>query len=100
MPRGRPTALSPLPPRARFRPVRPPPTADAVLIDLATLIAGLPARPDPAALVAGFVPPRRFADKRFDGYAPDPRRPSQARAAARLCEVAAELRAGGLGRRL
>jgi cell division protein ZapE len=71
------------------------------LIDLPTLIAGLPARPDPAALVAGFVPPRRFADKRFANYAPDPRHPSQARAAARLREVAGELRpAGGLRRRL
>jgi cell division protein ZapE len=73
------------------------------LIDLDALIAGLPARPDPAGLVAGFVPPPRFAAKRFADYAPDPRHPSQARAAARLQAVAAELRAeasGGVGRRL
>jgi cell division protein ZapE len=71
------------------------------LIDLDSLIAGLPARPDPAALVAGFVPPPRFAAKRFADYVPDPRHPSQARAAARLREVAAELRSGGgVGRRL
>jgi cell division protein ZapE len=73
------------------------------LLDLHTLISALPARPDPAALVAGFVPPRRFADKRFAGYRPDPRHPSQAEAVARLREIAAELRAGdgaGLGRRL
>jgi cell division protein ZapE len=73
------------------------------LLDLETLIAGLPARPDPAGLVAGFVPPPRFAAKRFADYVPDPRHLSQARAAARLRDVAAELRAsadGGLGRRL
>jgi cell division protein ZapE len=78
-------------------------TARRRLIDLDALIAGLPARPDPAGLVAGFVPPPRFAAKRFAGYAPDPRHPSQARAAARLREVAAELRAaadGGIGKRL
>ena len=33
------------------------------LLDLDTLIAGLPARPDPAALVASFVPPPRFAGR-------------------------------------
>lgn len=71
------------------------------MLDLDTLIAQLPARPDPAALVAGFVPPPRFAAKRFSEYAPDPRHPSQARAAVRLQEIAAELRVGGgLGRRL
>jgi cell division protein ZapE len=73
------------------------------LIELDALIAGLPARPDPATLVAGFVPPPRFAGKRFADYVPDPRHPSQARAASRLREVAAELAgesAGGLSRRL
>ncbi len=61
------------------------------------LIAGLPARPDPAELVAGFVPPPRFSGKRFDDYRPDPRHPSQAAAVARLRQVAAELRGGGGG---
>ena len=71
------------------------------MIDLDALIASVPARPDPATLVASFVPPPRFAAKRFGDYAPDPRHPSQARAAARLREVAAGVRAGGgLGRRL
>jgi cell division protein ZapE len=85
--------LDPIPTRAaRTKPY---------VLDLATLIAQLPARPDPAALVAGFVPPPRFAGKRFADYRPDARHPSQARAAARLREIAAELRAGGgLGRRL
>jgi len=73
------------------------------LPDLDTLISTLPARPDPAALAAGFVPPRRFAAKRFDDYRPDPRHPSQAEAVARLRAIAAELReasAAGFGRRL
>ncbi|HSU14222.1 cell division protein ZapE [Longimicrobium sp.] len=73
------------------------------MLDLDTLISTLPARPDPAALVAGFVPPRRFAEKRFDDYRPDPRHPSQAGAVRRLREIAGELRGAaeaGLGRRL
>ena len=89
--------------RAAGASFRAPRTRDARLIDLDALIAALPARPDPAGLVAGFVPPPRFAAKRFADYAPDPRHPSQARAVARLREVAAELRAsagGGVGRRL
>jgi cell division protein ZapE len=65
------------------------------LLDLNTLIAGLPARPDPAELVAGFVPPPRFAGKRFGDYRPDPRHPSQAAAVARLRQVAGELSGGG-----
>jgi len=64
------------------------------LLDLKTLIAALPARPDPAELVAGFVPPPRFADKRFDNYSPDARHPSQAAAVDRLRGVAGELRNG------
>jgi len=67
------------------------------LLDLNTLIDSLPARPDPADLVAGFVPPPRFAGKRFDDYRPDPRHPSQAAAVARLRQVAGELRGGGAG---
>ena len=73
------------------------------MLHLDTLVSNLPARPDPAALVAGFVPPRRFAGKRFDDYRPDPRHPSQAEAVRRLRAVAVELRdapAAGLGRRL
>ena len=73
------------------------------MLDLDTLVSTLPARPDPAALVAGFVPPRRFADKRFDNYRPDPRHPSQAQAVRRLRGIADELRGAsgaGLGRRL
>lgn len=64
------------------------------MLDLKTLIAGLPARPDPAELVAGFIPPPRFADKRFDDYRPDARHPSQAAAVERLHAVAGELRNG------
>jgi cell division protein ZapE len=63
------------------------------VLRLDTLLARLPARPDAAELVAGFVPPPRFAGKRFDDYRPDPRHPSQGHAAARLREIAAELRA-------
>ncbi|HET7232402.1 MAG TPA: cell division protein ZapE [Longimicrobium sp.] len=62
------------------------------MLDLKTMIAGLPARPDPAELVAGFVPPPRFADKRFGNYRPDARHPSQAAAVERLRAVADELR--------
>ncbi len=65
------------------------------MLDLKSLIAGLPARPDPAELVAGFVPPPRFAGKRFGNYQPDARHPSQAAAVARLRQVAGELGAGG-----
>ncbi len=70
---------------------------------LDSLLASLPARPDAAALRAGFVPPPRFAAKRFEGYRPDPRHPSQAAALARLRAVADELRAaagGGWTRKL
>jgi cell division protein ZapE len=67
------------------------------LLDLATVLASLPARPDPAELVAGFVPPPRFAAKRFDDYVPDPHHPSQGAALERLCAVAAELGASAGG---
>jgi cell division protein ZapE len=67
------------------------------LISLSALIASLPARPDPAALVAGFVPPPRFAAKRFADYRPDPQHPSQQAALARLRGVAGELREGAGG---
>lgn len=61
------------------------------MLDLNQLLAAIPARPDAAELVAGFVPPPRFAAKRFDDYQPDPDHPSQAAAVRRLREVAAEL---------
>ena len=61
------------------------------MLDLDQLIAGLPARPDARALVGGFVPPARFAAKRFESYAPA--HPTQGAARARLEALAAELRA-------
>lgn len=61
------------------------------MLDLATLLRDLPARPRTAELLASFVPPPRFAAKRFDEYRPDPAHPSQARAVARLRALAAEL---------
>jgi cell division protein ZapE len=77
---------------------RHPLNKDSVL-DLGSVLAAIPARPDPDALVAGFVPPPRFAAKRFDNYAPDARHPSQTAALRRLREVAGELSgsAGGGG---
>ena len=70
------------------------------MLSLDTLLAALPARPDAAELVAGFVPPPRFAAKRFDDYQPDPAHPSQPAAVRRLREIAAELNAarGGWAR--
>jgi cell division protein ZapE len=65
------------------------------------LFRSLPERPDVAGLLGEFVPPARFADKRFADY--DPRHPSQAAALLRLEGLAAELReagGGGLLRRL
>ncbi|HEX2202634.1 MAG TPA: cell division protein ZapE [Longimicrobium sp.] len=67
------------------------------MLDLHTVLRGLPARPDPAELVAGFVPPPRFAGKRFDDYRPDPRHPSQAEAVARLRTLAEGLEGEGAG---
>ena len=69
---------------------------DSVL-DLGSVLAAIPARPDPDALVAGFVPPPRFAAKRFDNYAPDARHPSQGAALSRLRAVAGELSASDGG---
>ncbi|HST61224.1 MAG TPA: cell division protein ZapE [Longimicrobium sp.] len=64
------------------------------MLRLSDLLAAIPARPDAAELVAGFVPPPRFAAKRFDDYRPDPNHPSQAAAVRRLREIADELQAG------
>ena len=44
-------------------------------------------------LLAGFVPPRHFAQASFDSYRPDPEHPSQAAARDRLLEVAGQLAA-------
>jgi cell division protein ZapE len=72
------------------------------VLHLDALLDGIPARPDPRTLVAGFVPPPRFAAKRLDGYVPDPVHPTQAAALARLGAVAARLHRraarGALGR--
>lgn len=70
------------------------------MLRLTDLLAAIPARPDAAELVAGFVPPPRFAAKRFDDYRPDANHPSQAAALRRLGEVADELQAsqGGWAR--
>ncbi|HLL48881.1 MAG TPA: cell division protein ZapE [Longimicrobiaceae bacterium] len=65
------------------------PTLDA-------LIRGLPDRPDPEELLAGFVPPPRFAGKRFEDYAPDARFPSQRAAVERLRAFGASMREGSL----
>jgi cell division protein ZapE len=61
------------------------------LLDLAELTGSLPVRPDGRGLVAGFVPPPRFAGKDFRGY--EPRHPSQRAARTRLEALAGELRA-------
>jgi cell division protein ZapE len=71
------------------------------VVELDQLIRTLPERPDVEELIGGFVPPARFAEKRFSGF--HPRHPSQAAALARLEALAAALRAradGGLLRRL
>ena len=44
----------------------------------------IPAEASPAELVGGFVPTPRFAHVSFAGYRPDSRKPSQARALARV----------------
>lgn len=59
------------------------------MLKLDSLLSQLGLRPDPQELLAGFVPPRRFASKSFANY--DPRHPTQARAAERLEKLSAEL---------
>lgn len=72
------------------------------MLDLDDLIASLPARPAVEELLGDFVPPARFAAKRFEDYAP--LHPSQAVAVDRLKRLGGELResaaAGGPLRRL
>lgn len=70
------------------------------MLNFQTLIRQLPARTDAAGLLHTFVPPPRFADKRFVNYRPDPAHPSQRAAQQRLERFAAELQqrpAGVLG---
>jgi cell division protein ZapE len=55
------------------------------------LLRQVSGRPDPERLLAGFIPPSRFADKTFAGYRPDIRHPSQEAALARLRVLAAEM---------
>lgn len=66
------------------------------VLTLESLIESLPRRPEPRELLEDFVPPPRFAEKRFDNYFPDGRYPSQRRAQERLRAVAGELREGSL----
>jgi len=54
------------------------------VLQLSSLIDEVAGAPAAAELLAGFVPPPRFADKRFDGYIPDPHHPSQRAAQERL----------------
>jgi cell division protein ZapE len=65
------------------------------LLTFHDLIAGIPPRPDTAALVGEFVPPARFASKSFDNYSP--RHPSQTAAENRLRAEAAALQRRGRG---
>jgi cell division protein ZapE len=67
---------------------------------LDVLIRDLFEPPQRAELLADFVPPPRFADKRFNDYLPDARHPSQREAQQRLRMLAERLRsdAGVLGR--
>jgi cell division protein ZapE len=61
------------------------------VLDLRSLLAALQGAPAATDLLQGFVPPPRFADRRFDDYIPDPRHPSQEAAREHLRGVAASL---------
>ena len=61
------------------------------MLSLDDLISRLPPLPPAAELIRSFVPPSRFAIKRFRSYHPDPQHPSQAEALHRLRVLAAEL---------
>jgi cell division protein ZapE len=67
---------------------------------LDSLLDTLREPPDGSRLLQGFVPPPRFADKRFENFEPDPRHPSQQAARERLRGLATGLRSRdtGLGR--
>lgn len=60
-------------------------------ITLEDLIRQVDAPPDGRALIAQFVPPPRFASKRFETYKPSPAHPSQREALERLRALAASL---------
>ena len=60
------------------------------MLQLDDLLGSLPPRPDLEELIGEFVPPARFAEKRFADYLQ--RHPSQTLAAQRLALLAAELR--------
>lgn len=64
-------------------------------LSLDARVRGLPARPSGQELIRSFVPPPRFAAKRFDNYDPDGRFPSQRAALERLRTFAAELHEAG-----
>jgi cell division protein ZapE len=57
------------------------------VLELDTLLDTLKRAPAAADLLQGFVPPPRFADRRFDNYIPDPRHPSQHAARERLARL-------------
>ncbi|HEV2130191.1 MAG TPA: cell division protein ZapE [Longimicrobiaceae bacterium] len=69
----------------------------AAVHSLEALLESLPTTLAAGALLEGFVPPPRFAEKRFAHYRPDPRHPSQEQALARLQGLAEELRRGADG---
>lgn len=62
------------------------------MLSLTGLINNLPVSPGPKALLDGFVPPPRFAKKRFASYDPDPGHPSQRAALENLRALADSLR--------
>lgn len=61
------------------------------MTDLDRLIATVPTTSRADDLLAEFVPPARFAEKRFDNYTPDPRHPTQQAARERLRALAEAL---------
>jgi cell division protein ZapE len=65
------------------------------VLELDTLLSTLSAPPAGSGLLQSFVPPPRFADKRFDNYSPDPAHPSQRVALDRLRGLATELQSRG-----
>ncbi len=67
------------------------------MLSLDALLRSLPPRPEAAELLAGFVPPPRFAGKGFDDYRPDPRHPTQEAAIRRLRDVADDLHRAARG---
>jgi cell division protein ZapE len=58
------------------------------VLQLGSLLDAVSGAPAAAELLESFVPPPRFAEKRFDDYIPDPQYPSQQEAATRLRRLA------------